>query len=162
MDPVWEAAPSGKHGLQQNYSDAAKKKKAHPVARRPRTIPGVGPVTELSVIALVDDPGRFSRTTDLGAYLGQTPKRYQSGEVDWSGRVPKCGNGVMRSLLFEAATTLLARVQNFTPLKSWAVRLAGQRCFAKAAVTAARKLAVLKLTMWKKETEFTWKKEAVV
>ena len=63
--------------------------------------------------------------------------------MDWSGRVPKCGNGVMRSLLFEAETTLLARVQKFMPLKSWAVRLAGRRGFAMVAVAAARKLTVL-------------------
>jgi len=61
----------------------------------------------------------------------------------------------MRSLLFEAATTLITRVQKFWTLKSWAVRLAGRRGFAKAAVVTARKLAVLVLTLWKNETEFT-------
>jgi len=67
----------------------------------------------------------------------------------------------MRSLLFEAATTLITRVRKYSALKSWALRLAGRRGFAKAAVAAARKLAVLMLTMWKNETEFTWKMEAV-
>jgi len=143
--------------------DAAVKKMArdHPVARRLMTIPGVGPVVSLNFIALVDEPARFSKTSDVGAYLGLTPKRHQSGEVDWSGRVSKCGDGVMRSLLFEAATTLITRVQKFSALKSWAIRLAGRRGFAKAAVAAARKLAVLMLTMWKNETDFAWKKEAV-
>ena len=133
----------------------------HPVARRLMTIPGVGPVVSLNFIALIDDPARFENTPDVGAFLGLTPKRHQSGEVDWSGRVSKCGDGVMRSLLFEAATTLITRVQKFSALKSWAVRLAGRKGFAKAAVAAARKLAVLMLTIWKKETEFTWTKEAV-
>lgn len=125
------------------------------------TIPGVGPVVSSNFIALVDEPARFSKTSDVGADLGLTPKRHQSGEVDWSGRVSKCGDGGMRSLLFEAATTLITRVRKFSALKSWVVRLAGRRGFAKAAVAAARKPAVLMLTMWKKETEFTWKKEAV-
>ena len=61
--------------------------KVHPVARRLMTIPGVGPVNPLSFTALVDDPGRFNRTSDVGAFLGLTPKRHQSVEMDWSGRV---------------------------------------------------------------------------
>ena len=98
-----------------------KKAGAHVVARRLMTIPGVGPVTALSFIALTDDPNRFRRTSDVGAFLGLTPKRHQSGEMDWSGRISKCGDGAMRSLLFEAANSLICRVKRFSPLKSWAV-----------------------------------------
>jgi transposase len=143
--------------------DRAVKKKAedHPVARRLVTIPGVGPVVALSFIALVDDPARFGRTGDVGAFLGLTPRRHQSGEMDWSGRISKCGDRAMRSLLFEAASALISRVQRFSALKSRAVRPAGRRGFAKAAVATARKLAVLMLTLWKNETEFKWKEEAV-
>ncbi|TRD14905.1 IS110 family transposase [Palleronia caenipelagi] len=137
-----------------------RKAKADPVARRLMTIPGVGPVNALSFIGLVDDPGRFSRTSDVGAFLGLTPKRHQSGEVDWSGRVSKCGDGAMRGLLFEAASCLIRQVKRFSPLKSWAVRLAGRRGFRKAAVATARKIAVLMLTLWKNETEYQWTKEA--
>ncbi len=67
----------------------------------------------------------------------------------------------MRSLLYEAAIALINRVQRFLALKNWVVRLAGRRGFAKAAVATARKLAVLMLTLWKNETEFKWKEEAV-
>ena len=88
------------------------------------------------------------------------PRRHQSGEIDWSGRVSKCGDGVTRSLLFEAATTLIPRVKIFATLKSWAARVAARRGFARAAVATARKLAVLMLTLWKNETAFTWTKEA--
>ena len=137
------------------------KVKTHPVARRLMTIPGVGPVVALNFVALVDDPSRFGRAENVGAFLGLTPRRYQSGEMDWSGRISKCGDGAMRSLLFEAATTLIGRVKKFSALKSWAVRLAARRGFAKAAVATARKLAVLMLTLWKTETEFKWKKEAI-
>jgi transposase len=139
----------------------ARKANAHPVARRLMTIPGVGPVNALSFIALVDDPTRFSRTCDVGAFLGLTPRRHQSGEVDWSGRVSKCGDGAMRGLLFEAASCLIRQVKRFSPLKSWAVRLAGRRGFRKAAVATARKIAVLMLTLWKNETEYQWTKEAI-
>lgn len=142
--------------------DAAVKRKArdHPVARRLMTIPGVGPVVSLSFIALIDDPGRFGKTSDVGAYLGLTPKRHQSGEVDWSGRVSKIGDGAMRGLLFEAASCVIHQVRRFSALKSWAVRLAGRRGFRKAAVATARKIAVLMLTLWKTGTEYRWTKEA--
>lgn len=127
-----------------------RKAKAHRVARHLMTIPGVGPVNALSFMARVDDPKWFSRTSNVGAFLGLTPKRHQSGEMDGSGRVSKCGDGTMRGLLFEAASCLLREVKRFSPLKSWAVRLAGRRGFRKAAVATARKIAVLMLTLWKK------------
>ncbi|SFB12742.1 Transposase [Poseidonocella pacifica] len=142
--------------------DKAVKRKAkeHPVARRLMSIPGVGPVNALSFIALVDNPNRFSRTSDVGAFLGLTPRRHQSGEVDWSGRVSKCGDGAMRGLLFEAASCVIRQVKRFSPLKSWAVRLAGRRGIRKAAVATARKIAVLMLTLWKSKISYQWTKEA--
>ena len=136
------------------------KARRHPVARRLMTIPGVGPVVSLSFVALVDDPNRFDKTADIGAYLGLTPRRHQSGEVDWSGRVSKCGNTAMRTLLVEAAFCVIHQVRWFSPLKSWAVRQAGRRGVRKAAVATARKIAVLMLAMWKNETDYQWTKEA--
>jgi transposase len=167
-DPVLRAIADGFIAAHTTLCQAAadldravrKKAEDHPVARRLMTIPGVGPAVSLSFIALVDDPARFRRVSDVGAFLGLTPRRHQSGEMDWSGRVSKCGDRAMRSLLFEAASALISRVQKFSALKSWAVRLAGRRGFAKAAVATARKLAVLMLTLWKNETEFKWTKEA--
>jgi transposase len=55
------------------------------------TVPGVGPVTALAFASTVDDPQRFARATDVGAYLGLTPRRYQSGELDRNGRISKRG-----------------------------------------------------------------------
>ncbi len=130
------------------------------LARRLMTIPGVGPIVSLSFIALVDDARRFGKAADVGAFLGLTPRRYQSGETDYSGRVSKCGDATMRGLLFEAASCLIRQVKRFSPLKSWAVRLAGRRGFKKAAVATARKIAVLMLTLWRNGTEFKWTKEA--
>jgi transposase len=167
-DPVLRAIADGFIAAHATLCQAAAdldatvrtKARAHPAARRLMTIPGVGPVNALSFIALVDDPARFSRASDVGAFLGLTPKRHQSGEMDWSGRVSKCGDGAMRGLLFEAASCVIRQVTRFSPLKSWAVRLAGRRGFRKAAVATARKIAVLMLTLWKTETDYRWTKEA--
>lgn len=131
-----------------------------PLARRLMTVPGVGPKVALSFIATVDRAERFSRCADIGAFLGLTPRRYQSGETDWSGRISKCGSAPMRALLFEAVSCLIRQVKRFSPLKSWAVRLAGRKGFKKAAVATARKLAVILMTIWKDGTEFEWTKEA--
>jgi transposase len=87
------------------------------LARRLMTVPGVGPIVALNFIATVDDVSRFAKATDVGAYLGLTPRRYQSGEIDYSGRISKRGDGAMRSLLYEAANVLITRVQRFSPLK---------------------------------------------
>ena len=143
--------------------DAIIKKQAdqHPVAQRLMTIPGVGPVVSLSFVALIDDPDRFRRASDVGAFLGLTPRRHQSGEMDWSGRVSKCGDRAVRGLLVQAASCVLRRVGRFSELKSWAVRLAGRRGARKATVATARKIAVLMLTLWKNGTEYNWNKEVI-
>lgn len=133
----------------------------HPVAQRLMTIPGVGPVVSLSFVALIDEPDRFRRASDVGAFLGLTPRRHQSGEMDWSGRISKCGDRAVRGLLVQAASCVLRQVGRFSALKSWAVRLAGRRGYSKAAVATARKIAVLMLTLWKNGTEYNWKKEAI-
>ena len=137
------------------------KAKSHPVARRLMTIPGVGPIVSLSFVALVDDPCRFGKSSDVGAFLSLTPRRHQSGEMGWSCRVSKCGDPAMRGLLFEAASSVLRQVKHFSALKSWAVRLAGRRGFRKATVATARKIAVLMLTLWKSGADYRWTKEAV-
>ena len=129
------------------------------LARRLRTVPGVGPIVALSFIATVDDVSRFAKAVDVGPYLGLTPRRHQSGEVDYSGRISKRGDAGMRKLLYEAASALINRVQRFSPLKAWAVRLAARKGFKKAAVATARKIAVVMLRLWRDGTTFAWTKE---
>jgi transposase len=129
------------------------------LARRLMSVPGVGPIVSLSFIAAIDDASRFARASDVGAYLGLTPRRYQSGEIDYSGRISKRGNAAMRTLLFEAANVLITRVRRFSPLKAWAVRLAARKGFKKAAVATARKIAVVMLRLWRDGTTFAWTKE---
>ena len=74
-----------------------------PVCRRLMTAPGVGAVVALAYRVTIDVPARFERSKAVGAALGLTPRRYQSGEIDRTGRISKCGDGMLRSLLFEAA-----------------------------------------------------------
>ena len=118
------------------------------------TIPGVGVITAAAYVATVDCPERFSHAKDVGAYLGLTPRRYQSGEVDRTGRVSKCGDGMLRALLFEAAHALLTRTRHQSTLRTWGLALAKRTGPAKAKVAVARKLAVIMHRMWSDGTVF--------
>jgi transposase len=127
-------------------------------ARRLMTVPGVGPVVALAYISVIDDPQRFPHSRDVGAYLGLTPKRYQSGEVDQAGRISKCGDGFARTCLYEAASVLLTRVDRWSPLKAWGVRLMKRVGAMKAKVAVARKLAIILHRIWIDGTDFRWTK----
>lgn len=120
------------------------------------TVPGVGPVTALAFASTVDDPRRFARATDVGAYRGLTPRRYQSGELDRNGRISKRGDRLTRSYLFEAANVLLSVVRRPSPLKSWATKLVKRIGRKKTTVAVARKLAVILHCIWTDGTEFDW------
>src|SRR6516162_6677435 len=124
--------------------------------RRFMTVPGVGPITALCFKATIDDPARFKRSRSVGAYIGLTSRRHASGEMDWSGRISKCGDAMLRSYLFEAAGVLLTRVPKWSVLKAWGMRLAKRNGLRKAKVAVARKLAVILHRMWIDGTEFTW------
>ena len=125
------------------------------------TVPGVGPITALAFKATIDDPARFARSRSVGAYVGLTSRRHASGEVDWSGRISKCGDAMLRSYLFEAAGVLLTRVPKWSPVKSWGTRLAKRNGLRKAKVAVARKLAVILHRMWIDGTEFNWSKKEI-
>jgi len=124
--------------------------------RRFMTVPGIGPITALCFKATIDDPARFKRSRSVGAYIGLTSRRHASGEIDWSGRISKCGDAMLRSYLFEAAGVLLTRVPKWSTLKAWGMRLAKRNGLRKAKVAVARKLAVILHRMWIDRTEFTW------
>jgi transposase len=128
--------------------------------RRMMTVPGVGAIVAMTFKAAVDDPGRFKRSRDVGAHFGLTPKRYQSGEVDRSGHISKTGDAQVRTALFEAAHVMLLRVQRFSALKAWALRVARARGVKRAKVALARKLAVVLHRLWVDGTEFRWGREA--
>lgn len=126
------------------------------VCRRLMTVPGVGPMTALAFVSAIDDPARFEKSASVGAYLGLTPRRYQSGNVDWSGRISKHGDGLARHMLYEAANSLLSRTKAWSAPKAWAARLVRRIGGKKARVALARKLAVILHRIWLDGTEFRW------
>lgn len=125
------------------------------------TTPGIGPITALLFKATIDDPVRFKRSRDVGAYIGLTPRRHASGEIDWTGRISKCGDALLRCYLFEAASVLLTRVPKWSALKAWGMRLAKRNGLGKAKVAVARKLAVILHRMWLDGSAFKWQAEEV-
>jgi len=126
------------------------------VCRRLMTVPGVGPMTALAFMTAIDDPARFARSASVGPYLGLTPRRYQSAEVAWSGRISKHGDRLARHMLYEAANSLLTRVRRWSAPKAWAARLVKRLGGKKARVALARKLAVILHRIWCDGTEFRW------
>ncbi len=131
-----------------------------------QTMPGVGPLTALALVSTMDGPARFAKSSSVGAYLGLTPRGHQSGEVAWTGRISKTGDGVSRALLYEAANSLMVRVKagapvkTWPPLKVWAVNLAERVGGKKARVALARKMAVILHRMLSDGTAYRWTPEA--
>jgi hypothetical protein len=132
------------------------------VCRRLMTVPGVGPVVALTYRATVDVPARFRNSKAVGAVLGLTPSKYQSGEINRSGAISKCGDEMMRVMLYEAAQVMLTRTNKWSWLKAWAMKIARHRGMKKAIVALARRLAVIMHRIWVDGTEFQWTREAAV
>jgi len=130
-----------------------------PVCRRLMTAPGVGAVVALTYRATVDQPQRFLHSRAVGAHVGLTPKRYQSGETDYEGGISKCGDALLRTMLYEAAHALLTRGAKWSWLKAWGVRVAQRRGMRRAIVAVARRLAVVLHRMWVDGREFRWSKD---
>ena len=129
------------------------------VCRRLMTVPGVGPVVALTYRATVDVPARFRNSKAVGAVFGLTPFRYQSGEIDRTGGISRCGDEMMRAMLYEAAHTMLVRSTKWSWLKAWAMKIARHRGMKKAIVALARRLAVILHRIWVDGTEFRWTRE---
>src|SRR3954463_13168647 len=129
-------------------------------ARLLMTTPGVGVIVALTFTAAVDDPGRFRSSKAVGAHFGLTPRKYQSGETDVTGRISKIGDASVRTALYEAANVILTRPVKGSSLKSWAMRIAKRAAMRKAKVALARKLAVVLHRMMVDGTEFVAGKAA--
>ena len=122
------------------------------VCRRLMTVPGVGPVVALTYRATVDVPARFRKSKSVGAVFGLTCSRDQSGERDRPGAISRCGDEMMRAMLYEAAQG--------SWLKAWAMQIARRRGMKRAIVALARRLAVIMHRIWTDGTEFRWTREA--
>ena len=131
------------------------------VCRRLMTVPGVGPVVALTYRATVDVPVRFRNSKAVGAVFGLTPAKYQSGENERTGRISKCGDDMMRMMLYEAAHIMLVRSAKWSWLKAWAMKIARHRGLKRATVALARRLAVIMHRIWVDGTEFRWTREVV-
>jgi transposase len=131
------------------------------VCRRLMTVPGVGPVVSLTYRATVDVPARFRNSKAVGAVFGLTPTQHQSGESKRPGAISKCGDEMIRVMLYEAAQIMLVRSTKWSWLKAWAMQIARRRGMKKAIVALARRLAVIMHRIWVDGTEFRWTREQV-
>ena len=118
------------------------------------TIPGVGAVTATAFTTAIEDPANFKTSRSVGAWLGLTTRRYQSGEVDYDGHISRRGDAHLRGLLYEAATVILTRTQADSNLRAWGLKLREKVGFKRAAVAVARKLAVIMHAMLKSDAAF--------
>lgn len=150
---VWHEIRQRVAALSRQLLAAARRSSA---TRRLMTIPGIGAVTAISYVAAIEDPGNFQNSRSVGAWLGLTTRRYQSGEVDFDGHISRRGDSRLRGLLYEAATALLTRTRVGTEsrLKTWGLQLRERLGFKRAAVAVARKLAVIMHTLLKSGETF--------
>jgi transposase len=150
----WEAVSEQVRLLDRLLSGLARR---DPVCREIlMTAPGVGAITALAFKSVIDDPSRFKRGEEIGAYIGLAPKRHQSGDTDRMGCISRCGDAMLRGYLFEAATVALTRVSRENAPATWAKELAKRSGSGKARVALARKLAVILFAMWRKNEPFRW------
>jgi transposase len=154
MEPMLRARQALRAECANLHRDLLRIVRTDDVRRRLMTVPGVGAVVAVTFTSALDDPARFRRSKDVGAHLGLTPRKCQSGETDRTGRITKAGDAMARGTLFEAADAVLTRVARFSVLEAWAVRIAGRHGMAKAKAALARKLAVVLHRMWRDGTEF--------
>ncbi len=123
-------------------------------ARLLMSAPGVGAIVSLTFASAIDDVSRFKSSKQVGPHFGLTPKKYQSGETDITGRISKIGDKGVRTALYEAAHIILTRPVKGSALKSWAMKLARRAGMQKAKVALARKLAVIMHRMLADGTPF--------
>ncbi len=126
-----------------------------PVCHRLMTVPGVGIVVALTFRTGIDAPERFSRSRDVGAHFGLTPRRYSSGQTNYDGHISRCGDAMVRTALYQAANVLLHHGR-WSSLRSWAMRIAKRGSVKAAKVALARRLAVVMHRMWVDGTDFRW------
>jgi len=156
FEPLLSCVEALKREIERLDQAVMARAQAAPACQVLMSVPGVGPVTALAFAATIDDPNRFAKSRTVGAYLGLTTRRYQSGEMDYSGRISKHGDAMVRSLLNEAANSMLTVVHRAHPLKDWARRIRKRSSHKKACVALARKLAVILHRMLITGEAFRW------
>jgi transposase len=123
----------------------------YPETQNLRRIPGIGPITALSFILTIEDPKRFAKSRQVGAYLGLTPRKDQSGDTDKQLRITKAGNIYLRRLLVGSAQYILGQFGPESNLREHGISIGvrgGKNAKKRATVAVARKLAVLMHRLW--------------
>ena len=156
MAPLIESLEALEVQIARTTKQLAAQAAADPVATRLMTAPGVGPITALIFKSSIEDPERFSRGENAGAFAGLAPRRDQSGDRDYKGRISKAGDPMLRKALYEAANVLLGRLKRPCALRDWGLKLAETKGTKRARVAVARKLAILLHRLWLSETDFRW------
>jgi transposase len=156
FDGPWrrEAAEQSRHNKMKVRPSSHQFRAGDATCRRLMTTPGVGPLTAVAYVAALEKPDTFKRSRAVGAWLGLTPRRFQSGEVDYEGHISRRGGGQLRALLYEAAAVLLTRVRKESALRNWGLSLWKRVGFKRAATALARRMAVVLHAMWKTGTPF--------
>ena len=160
MEPLLEARGALRSRLDLLHRKLLAIVRQDETCRRLMTVPGVGPVVSLAFVATIDVPARFRNSRAVGPALGLVPVLNQSGEQERLGRISRCGDTMMRTLLYDAAQVVLSHGKRWSWLKAWAARIATRRGKQKAIVALARRLAVVMHRMWSDGTDFRWSREA--
>jgi len=116
-----------------------------------RQVKGVGPLTSLAYVLTLENPDRFAKSRDVGAYVGLVPQQEDSGDSQPQLRISKAGDGMLRRLLVGSAQYILGPFGPDTDLRRYGLRLCergGKNAKKRAAVAVARKLAVLLHRLW--------------
>jgi len=159
LERIGEALLTVHASLQQEFKSFEKQvrqmARADARTRLLMSTPGVGAIVALTFASAIDDPSRFTSSKQVGPHFGLTPKKYQSGETDYTGRISKMGDASVRTALYEAAHIMLTKpLKGCTELKSWAMRIARRAGMNKAKVALARRLGVILHRMMADGTPF--------
>lgn len=158
IEPLFECVRTMRAQLARLQKQVMQVTRQDPTCRLLMTCPGVGPVVSLAFKSTIDIPERFTSSQSVGASIGLTPRQNQSGEINVNGRISKAGDEALRSVLVEAALTVLTQKRN-SWLKAWGLQVAKRRGMQRAAIAVARKLSVVLHRMWMDNTEFRWARE---
>jgi transposase len=126
-------------------------------SERLEQVSGVGPLTALAYVLTLEEPSRFEKSRSVGAYVGLTPKRDQSGQTDKQLHISRAGNGYLRQLLVTSSHYILGPFGPDSDLRRYGLRIAergGKNAKKRAVVAVARKLAVLLHHLWKTGVDY--------
>jgi transposase len=165
IEPLLASAEAQRAEIERLDRVVKARAKENEACRNLMTVPGVAHNTALAFVATIGEATRFESSRAVGAYLGLTPRRHQSGELDYTGRISKYGDSLLRSLLYEAANSLLTGVKKSHPLKAHSLkdparRIKRRSSHKKACVALARKLAVIMHAMLLSGEPFRWPENA--